>query len=57
MEVSSEEINLFKNDSLEYIRMEEDISCYRFRRMALDLIAALMINTNYEGKSQLIKIV
>lgn len=57
MESTSEEANLFKTDSLEYLRMEEDISCYRFRRMALDLIASLMVHTNYEGKSQLIKLV
>ncbi len=57
MQSTSEEMSLFMNDSLEYLRRDEDLTCYSFRRMALDLIKSIMTNLNYGGKSELIKFV
>lgn len=57
MQSTAEELALFSQETLEYIRRDEDISCYTLRRNSLDLIKSLMVNTYYVEKSELIKFV
>lgn len=57
MESTQEDFDYFKNDSLEYIRRIEDLTCHPFRRTSLDLIRCISEKLNFGNKSELMKFV
>lgn len=51
MEATAEEHELFMSDGLEYIRREDDLTCYPLRRMALDMLKSIVVNLHFGNKS------
>ena len=48
---------LLKNDPKEYLLRQEDLNCYPFRRAFLDLVEVSASVLNFEGKSEMMRLV
>ena len=56
-ESSKDELSMFQQDEIEYVRRQEDLSCFLLRRAILDLISAATNHLVFNGKSELMRMV
>jgi hypothetical protein len=56
-ESSRDELNLFAGDEVEYVRRQDDLTCYPIRRAVLDLIEMSVNFLSFNGKAELMRMV
>lgn len=54
---SPAELALFKDDPVEYVNREEDLTCEPLRRSVLDLVSIVADVLSFNGKSEMIRLV
>lgn len=48
---------MFQHDEIEYVRRQEDLTCFIIRRAILDLIEISVNHLAFDGKAELMRMV
>lgn len=56
-ESTKDELHMFQNDGIEYVRRQEDLSCFVVRKAVMGLIETASNSLVFNGKSELMRMV